>query len=136
MRYLLRHPVIASCLGVALLLGYVILALLFQPGNDKPTFEAVEIGRTTDADVETMFGPPFQTWPMALTPDQVRRRGLQERGDGQPVIVTCKQWWRDECSWYAEIDDAGIVVEFGGPSVAPPRSPIKRWWRRQLERFE
>jgi hypothetical protein len=101
----------------------------FRPAQEH-SWKEVREGLTTEAEVEAWFGPPCHSGVFVLDQHMARLRGLPDRTDGQPVAVALKHWWHDDDHiMELEIDDAGLVIRCRGPSINPPRSAIRRWWR-------
>jgi hypothetical protein len=100
----------------------------------RERYDKIEAGVTTEAQVDTLFGPPFGIGTHEPTPVMRNRLGIPDQPDGQPVILMVKEWYYDDENIFEVYFDAqGIVVDKGGPAVAPPRSAIRRWWREKVK---
>jgi len=136
MRYLTRKSVVIGCAGLASLLVCLSIIWIFRPLVSSVTPDRLQVGVTTEAEVDAMFGPPIQGKTRVLTPEQARSRGLPARPDGEPITITEKLWWYDDDHIIElEIDERGIVICCRGPG-AGGHSPLNQRRRRLRELFE
>jgi len=138
MRKILKYPLLTFSILFTFFVVLVCCArlALYSGFDPRQNYDQIQIGVTTEAKVEEMFGPAIVSTTDVITPSQASRLGVSQRADGQPIIVTYKQWWyNDDHYFQLTIDERAVVVRNSGLCRTGHKSPIIRWWRYEVKPF-
>jgi hypothetical protein len=135
--YWARRLIVVGCIGFSCLLAFLILRMFICYPDSKSSYDLIEDGMT-EVQVEALCGSPIWTetdprksegYTLKMPPDILP--------DGEPVAIkTVKSWWYDgDHTFEVFFDDHGNLVHKSLPAASPPRSPLRQWWRDQLDRF-
>ena len=122
MRYISSRPVLAGCFFLALVLSLVALGWwLVRPSRPRHSWDEVQVGVTTDAELGAWFGPPVQVGPSWLFIE------------GERITTICKHWWREDHSdMEVMINEKGVVVSRQHGLCMPTQFEL--WWRQLIEK--